>query len=161
VNEKDMPQEDQWHSCPQGLIDRMVRSQRALRRRQQLERIAVPVAVLLVLFIGYVATTRNAIAPKLTCTQVMTHLAKYQAGELPAITRTAIDRHLKGCPHCRDEFDKKRLREASRTLWHVMVVSLVFVSPSAVWPATLWPPSFFRWYCGAIISAGLTRIIQA
>lgn len=107
---------EHWKPCPDGLIGGMVRRQRWQRRRQAVERAAIPVAVIALACIFYLTTAGGSGEQgirMISCTEAMSHFAALRSENLDATTKASVERHLENCPHCRRKYQQDGLQDAS------------------------------------------------
>jgi hypothetical protein len=97
----------QWRKCRAGEIGRMVRGQQEARRRRRLQRTVPILGTVLVLLLAAVflpSFFQPVQRLSLDCSQVLRLAREYSAGTLDPELRAAVERHLEGCPGCRERF---------------------------------------------------------
>ena len=104
--------EQQWESCPSGLMGEMAEGLRSTRARRQTMRSFASASIVLVLLIGGVVLTNyvvsNSSAPpvSITCRECLDKLVDYREGVLAPAIRASVQAHLEGCPSCHDAYQK-------------------------------------------------------
>jgi anti-sigma factor RsiW len=100
----------QWRECRSGEIQQMVNARRASRRRRSLVRVAAAASVVVVgMFAAFALPGFLSEEAPLTlnCRQVLPLAREYSAGTLDPKLREAVERHLDGCPGCREQFERQ------------------------------------------------------
>lgn len=113
-------EQDPWESCPPGALVNTVRAlQTRQRERRRIRILGLTGSSLVVLFLVAVIAQQFGRGPtsvpnvgKITCATVMSLLPAYIAGELPAATASEVEKHLDGCPHCRQRYDNTKDKTA-------------------------------------------------
>ncbi len=99
-----------WRECQAGEIRRMVEVRRGARHRRRLVRYTSLVGAVLALMLAVVVLPKffhDSRPLSLNCRQVLRLARQYAAGTLEPELRAAVERHLEGCPGCREKFARE------------------------------------------------------
>jgi anti-sigma-K factor RskA len=92
------------------------------------------------------------------CREIRDHsqriVVEYEAGTLNAVSKTALEGHLAGCPECRALVEQQRQLWAVLDAWEVPPVSPGFEARlAAAWEAEQKPGWWQRWTSAAVLRA--------